>query len=105
MSEEFNLDRVQNIEHNVDANGRKWKIHFNRGTSLCKVRPEPDREDAVIPDNMSGNWTKPSLLQEQITKYVTATWDKADDADIKAERKRQAAREHSKAKNDSGTKS
>lgn len=98
MPEVFNIDREEKISKNVDATGKKWVIHFNRGTSLCHVRPEPDREDAVIPKILQGRWTKPSLVEPFIKQYVTATWDKADKADKDAERKRQAAREHSNAK-------
>ena len=104
MSEEtFNLDRETQIEANVDAFSRQWKIHSNRGTGLCYVRPNPDREDAVIPKEMGGLWTKPSLLTPKIKDYITKTWDEADLANKKAERKRLAALEASKqekAKND-----
>lgn len=91
---EFNLDREVSIKENVDASGRQWKIHINRSNGLCYVRPEPDRADAVIPKEMQGLWTKPSLLKPQLDKYLADSWDKAEAANAKAERKREAAREH-----------
>lgn len=104
---EFNLDREMSIKENVDANGRQWKIHINRANGLCYVRPEPDRADAVIPKAMQGLWTKPSLLQPQLSKYLADSWDQAEAANAKAERKREAAREHAakakEAKVDAGT--
>src|SRR5210317_497564 len=100
---EFNLDREVSIEKNVDANGKKWIIRVNRQNGLCYVRPEPDRSDAVIPVEMKGLWTKPSLLQPRIDAYLQASWDKADAANAAAERKREVAREQAKkkVKNDS----
>ena len=93
---EFNLDREVSIERNVDATGRKWIIHVNRQNGLCYVRPEPDRSDAVIPEEMKGLWTKPSLLQPRIKSYLKKSWDKADAANLAAERKREVAREAKK---------
>ena len=98
MSDTFNLDREVSIERNIDANGRKWVIHMNRQNGLCYVRPEPDRSDAVIPKEMKGLWTKPSLLQPRIKDYLVKTWDKADAANAAAERKREAAREQQSKK-------
>ena len=101
---EFNLDREVSIEKNVDATGKKWVIHVNRQNGLCYVRPEPDRSDAVIPDELQGLWTKPSLLQPKIEDYLNRTWDKAEAANAAAERKREVAREaKKKASNDKGT--
>jgi len=105
MSEQptFDLNRENNIDSLVDATGKKWNIHVNKQNGLCKARPEPDREDAVIPNEFAGQWTKPSLLKPKIREYVTKTWDQAADADKKAERKRIAAKEYTK-KDDSGSK-
>ena len=94
MSEEFNLDREVAIKNRVDATGKKWNIHVNRQNGMCYVRPEPDRTDAVIPEAMRGLWTKPILLEPIINKYLNASWDKADEANAKAERKREASREY-----------
>jgi hypothetical protein len=105
MSEQptFDLNRENNIDSLVDATGKKWNIHVNKQNGLCTARPEPDREGAVIPKEFAGQWTKPSLLKPVIQTYVTKTWDMADAADVKAERKREAAREYQK-KDDSGSK-
>ena len=92
---EFNLDREVSIEKNVDALGKKWVIHANRSNGLCYVRPEPDRVDAVIPEDMRGLWTKPSLLKNKLDSYLNKSWDQAEAAAQKAERK--------KAANDAGT--
>ena len=106
---EFNLDREISIEKKVDAEGKKWVIHVNKQNGLCYLRPEPDRVDAVIPKELQGLWTKPSLLAPKLDIYLNQSWDKADRANAEAERKREAAREHSKkvkAKaNDSGSES
>ena len=96
QEETLTIDPQESIKNNVDALGKTWKVYYGRGSGLCFARPDPDRTDAVIPDNMKGRWTKPSLLQEQITKYVTETWEKAAKADKALERKREAAREQLK---------
>ena len=93
MSETFNLDREVSMERNVDAEGKKWVIHVNRQNGLCYLRPEPDRVDAIIPKDLQGLWTKPSLLQPKLEQYLKKTWDKADAANAAAERKREVARE------------
>ena len=98
MSDTYDLNRAQHEAENVDALGKKWVIHANRQNGLCYVRPEPDRSDAVIPQNMQGLWTKPSLLQEQVSKYVVDTWDVAEKAKADAERKAQAAKENAAKK-------
>lgn len=95
---EFNLDREQNIEHNIDATGKKWVVYTERGRHFFFVRPEPDRKDAVIPDQIAGRWTKKGLLEDKVKRYVTESWDNAAKADAKAERKRQVAKEYSNAK-------
>ena len=96
MSETFNLDRELNIEHNVDALGKKWNIVHIRGSSLYEARPEPYRSDFQCPEEFGGRWTKPTLLQDQITKYVTSTWDHSAKLDQKRARKKVAnkAKEH-----------
>ena len=93
MSDTFDLNRENNIDANVDALGKKWIIHFNKQNGLCHARPEPDRSDAVIPKDLKGQWTKPSLLAPRIKKYVTDTWDTADKAMADAARIAQAAKE------------
>ena len=89
---EFNLDRDISIKNNVDAQGKKWVIHYNRGTSMCYVRPEPDRVDAIIPDELQGLWTKPSLVEPLIRKYLIESWDHADAVARKNARKAAAAK-------------
>jgi len=101
MSEQFNLDRETNIANNIDSLNKKWEIKLQRGSSLCFARPNPDREDAKIPKELEGRWTKPSLLREKIKNYVTKSWDIADAANVKNERKREVAKEYKS----SGTKS
>ena len=91
--EKFSLDRENNIEANVDALGKKWEIHRNRGNGLCYARPNPDRSDAVIPEKMGGLWTKKVLLEEQVTKYVVDTWKVADKVLADNARKAEAAAE------------
>lgn len=94
MSEDkFDLDRETNLKNNIDAQGKKWVIHKQRSNGLLFVRPDPDRVDAVIPSKLQGLWTKIGLLQAQLDLYLNESWDKADEAKIKAERKAQAAAE------------
>lgn len=87
----FNLDRKVNVDNNVDAFGIQWVIQKQRGRSLLVVRPNPDREDAVIPKSLAGEWTQEHALTEQIKLYIEKTWDDAADADLKAEGKRRTA--------------
>ena len=85
--EKFDLDRVTNIENNIDAYGKKWEIaRQNRQTSLLVAKPNPFREDFVCPKEMFGAWTSYDGLQERIKIYVTKSWDQADKAKVKAER-------------------
>ena len=93
MTETYDLNRAQHEEANVDALGKKWIIHVNRQNGLCYARPEPDRSDAQIPKIIQGLWTKPALLETKIKKYVQETWDVAEQAKVKADRKAQAAKE------------
>lgn len=112
MSEVYDLDRATNIENDIDAFGKKWEIKQERGRALYFTRPNPDREDAVIPKNMQGKWTKIELLRKEIRKHVVASHDQADAARAKAERKAQAAKEAAakkapakkKVANDAGSK-
>jgi len=93
---EVTLDREQSIEELKDALGKQWVIKRARGHGLCYARPEPDREDAQIPKNMKGLWTKAELLKQQVQSYVTKTWDIADKARATAERTAEAAKEAAK---------
>ena len=104
MSEEFNLDRELNIQHNVDALGKKWNVVHIRGTALYEARPEPYRSDFQCPKEFAGQWTKPPVLKELITKYVTRTWDKSEKASQKNDRKayknKTTAADHAKSLED-----
>lgn len=86
---EFNLDREISIDHNVDALGKKWEVHYNRGTSLCHI-VRTDRSDAQIPEAMQGQWTKPSLLTDRLKAYLNESWDTADKASALVARTEQA---------------
>lgn len=78
MTEKFNLDREISIDKNVDALGKKWNIVHIRGTALYKVIPDPAPHNYMVPKNMQGLWTKPSLLDDEIKKYLKESWDLAD---------------------------
>lgn len=97
---EYNIDRAEREKHSIDALGKKWNIKVNKQNGLCHARPEPDREDAVIPKEFEGQWTKPSLLGEQIKVYVQRSWDHAEKVQQAAERKAIVFKEaqHAKAK-------
>lgn len=78
---ELVIDREESIKHNIDCFGRKWVITKKPFTpSLVVCRPEVDREDAVIPKQMIGDWTSRIRLQEQLNIYLKQSWDKADAA-------------------------
>ena len=103
-NEEFSLDREMNIENNVDATGKKWNVHTERGRHLFYTLPENARPDAVIPDRLQGKFTKRMYLESEIKKYVQDTWDHADRVAQKNERKAQVAREHKNAKKETDEK-
>ena len=86
MSEVFNLDRETNLKARIDPTGRKWEVHGKRGSALYYARPNPDREDAVIPKLFAGDWTKPGLLLEKIDLYLERAWDTSDKAVAKTAR-------------------
>ena len=94
---DFDLDREVSIEKNIDATGKKWIIHANRQNGLCYVRPEPDRSDAVIPKDLKGLWTKPSLLMPRLKKYLEASWDQAARAQQRNQRKQKVANDSGKS--------
>jgi hypothetical protein len=91
--EQFDLDRTVALERKIDALGKRWVIHKQRSNGLMFIRPDPDRVDAVIPSKLQGLWTKIGLLQAQLDLYLNETWDQAEAAKLKAERKAQAAKE------------
>jgi hypothetical protein len=78
MSEQFNLDRETNIANFIDPAGKKWEIHKKNGQALFHIRPNPDREDAVIPELLQGKWTKVVLLQEARDRYLKLAWDESE---------------------------
>lgn len=92
-NEEFSLDREMNIENNVDATGKKWNVHTERGRHLFYALPEGARPDAIIPDKLQGKFTKRMYLETEIKRYVQESWDHADRIAQKNERKAQAAKE------------
>jgi hypothetical protein len=98
MSETFNIDRHVNIENNVDALGKQWQIFHLKGSALYEARPNPYRADTEIPDEFKGRWTKPHLLQEQITKYLNRSWDHAEQAAKKAGANKRAAEQRAATK-------
>lgn len=99
---EFSLDREQNIEHNVDAQGKRWEIHTERGRHLYYTLPSGARADTPIPETLSGMFTKRMYLEDKIKEYVKSSWDHADLVAAKNARKAQAAKE-AKKKVDAGS--
>lgn len=95
---EFSLDREINEERNIDATGKKWLIHTERGRHLFYTLPEGARPDAVIPDSLQGKFTKRMLLQSLIKKHVQDSWEHAEQVAQKNARKAQAAKENKGAK-------
>lgn len=93
MSEQFDLDRDTNIKNNIDATGKKWIMVKDRTNHMLHARPEGGRADSVIPEELQGAWTKQMLLKEQIDLFVRKTWDKADEAKVRKERREQAQKE------------
>ena len=98
MSETFNLDRHQNVEHNIDPQGKKWNIYHIKGSALYEARPEPYRVDTEIPDEFKGRWTKPTLLDQQIKLYVNRAWDAVELAQKKAAANKRAAEQRQKTR-------
>ncbi len=94
MSDVFNLDREQNLKARIDPTGRKWEVHSQRGSCLFHARPNPDREDAVIPALFYGEWTKPELLLEKIDLFLVRAWDDSDRKAAEARRTKEAAAEN-----------
>lgn len=90
MSEAFNLDREIACERMVDPLGKKWEIHGRKGSALVHARPNPDRADAQIPKEFSGEWTSPSVLKTKIEMWLNRQWDEAERAQQKSVRKAHA---------------
>lgn len=87
--EQFNLDRKISVDNMVDPTGKKWEIHGRRGSALVHARPNPDRADAQIPKEFSGEWTSPQRLNDLIKAWLNRMWDKAEAAQLKAARRSQ----------------
>ncbi len=88
------IDRQKCIENNIDALGKQWEILHVKATALYVARPKNGNETSAIPDEMRGKWTKPSDLQTRIELYLGRSWDMADKAQVKADRKAQAIKEN-----------
>lgn len=101
---EFSLDREINVERNIDATGKKWIIHCERGRHLFYTLPEGARPDSVIPDPLQGKFTKRMLLQSLIEKHVQDSWEHAEQVAQKNARKAQAAKEQKNGKKDAEAK-
>jgi len=97
-NEEFSLDREMNIQNQVDATGKKWLVHTERGRHLFYTLPDGARPDAVIPERLKGMFTKRMYLETEIDRYVKESWEHADQIKAKNERKAQAAKEAQRAK-------
>jgi len=79
MNEAFNLERKTAMKEMIDPTGKKWELHGQRGSSLVHARPNPDRSDAQIPKEFSGQWTSPTVLVERITAWLNRQWDASDE--------------------------
>lgn len=91
MSEQaFNLDRDTNLKNNIDAFGKKWSIFSPKSSALMVAISEPKSKP---PQLMQGQWTSKDLLMSRIRQHVKESWAQADLADVRAERKRELARE------------
>lgn len=88
--EQFDLDRHISIENSIDPLGRKWEIKGERGSSLVHARPNPDRADAIIPTDFSGQWTSPTKLRDRILLWLNKQWDASDKKAVKTVRKEHA---------------
>lgn len=96
MSREFSLDRETNINENIDATGKKWEIHVEKGRHLFYTLPTGARADTVIPEKLQGMFTKKMYLDNRIREWVTESWNHADEVAAKNARKAQAAKEAKK---------
>lgn len=92
--EEFSLDREESISKNIDATGKKWHIVPVRGFGLYTIDPMDQR--VTIPKCLQGRWTKLAWVQDELTKFLVETWDKAEAASKKVERATQAKKEEKK---------
>lgn len=79
------IDRENCIAQNIDALGKKWVIRHIAHTTLYTVRPDPDREDAQIPEVFQGKYTHPDRAQAKINVHLKNSWDKAEVAQAKSE--------------------
>jgi len=96
--EDFNPDRDENETKNIDAFGKKWGIGKERFGSMLLAVPEPNIGDrTAIPKQLQGKWTGRAILEEAIRTYVKSTWDMADQARVKNERKANVQKEQGKS--------
>lgn len=94
MSEVFNLERNLAEEKLIDPTGKKWEIKGERENGLVHARPNPDRVDAVIPDEFAGRWTSAALLRTKIINWLKKQWDMSEQVAAKNARKAAVTAEH-----------
>lgn len=111
------VQRIAAFKENIDALGRQWCIFVVGGTSLKEVAPGnqesnknnelvmvPDRtvnlpsttrqikgHEVVIPHPLTTHFTSTWRAQEAIEKFVNQTWDAAEEA-LKKKQKKGAAK-------------
>lgn len=91
------IDRDECVAKNIDALGKKWVIKHIAHTSLYTVRPDPDREDAQIPEVFQGKYTHPDRAQSRIDLHLERSWNAAEKAQSKSQAKRVATQVESQS--------
>lgn len=72
------IDRDHCVSNNIDPKGNKWAIFKVNGTALYQVEVEEGNKQVAKPERLLGRFTKPSLAQEELTKFITERWDDSD---------------------------
>ena len=111
------VQRIAAFKENIDALGRQWCIFVVSGTSLKEVAPGkqetsnnnelvmvPDRalnlpsttrmvkgHEVMVPHPLTTKFTSTWRAQEAIEKFVNGTWDEAEEA-LKKKQKKGAAK-------------
>jgi hypothetical protein len=90
------IDREQAIQAQQDAVGNNWKVVPHPSTNLYHLVVVKDDEltkPQSMPSAISGLFTNVTRATEALKPYLKSSWDKADAAAEKVERKATAEKE------------
>ena len=99
------LERTNAIAGNICSQGHHWCIFSVRGTSLFEIAPGKatvnEKEETVmlpdrnirLPESLVSKYTNSWRAQKEIEKYLRKSWDMAEEAELRNQKKNAATDE------------